>query len=62
MATPDPPRVSLLHPHVDKYEDPASLDTLDFGLVACRELVPDLDDLLTAIIDDIAGLAKAAGV
>src|SRR4051794_7848386 len=31
VATPDPPRVSLLHPHVDKYEDPASLDTLDFG-------------------------------
>ncbi len=26
------------------------LDTLDFGLVACRELVPDLDHLLDCII------------
>jgi WS/DGAT/MGAT family acyltransferase len=34
------------------------LDTLDFGLVACRELVPDLWDLLDAIVDDLEGLAK----
>ena len=38
------------------------LDSLDFGLVACRELVPDLWDLLDAIVDDLGDLAKAAGV
>ena len=38
------------------------LDSLDFGLVACRELVPDLWDLLDAIIDDLGELGKAAGV
>ena len=38
------------------------LDTLDFGLVACRELVPDLWDMVDAIVDDLEGLAKAAGV
>jgi len=38
------------------------LDTLDFGLVACRELVPDLWDLLDAIIDDLEEMAKLAGV
>jgi WS/DGAT/MGAT family acyltransferase len=38
------------------------LDTLDFGLVACRELVPDLWDLADAIIDDLAALADAAGI
>lgn len=38
------------------------LDMLDFGLVACRELVPDLWDLLDAIIDDLEGMAKLAGV
>ena len=37
------------------------LDTLDFGLVACRELVPDLWDMLDAIVEDLEGLAKAAG-
>jgi diacylglycerol O-acyltransferase len=38
------------------------LDRLDFGLVACPELVPDVDDLLKAIlgeIDTLAGLAAA---
>ena len=34
------------------------LDTLDFGLVACRELVPDLWDLLDAILDDLAELGQ----
>jgi hypothetical protein len=38
------------------------LDTLDFGLVACRELVPDLWDLADAIVDDLAALADAAGI
>jgi hypothetical protein len=38
------------------------LDTLDFGLVACRELVPDLWDMLDAIINDLVALGKATGV
>jgi hypothetical protein len=38
------------------------LNTLDFGLVSCRELVPDLWELLDDIIDDVVTLGKAAGV
>jgi diacylglycerol O-acyltransferase / wax synthase len=38
------------------------LDTLDFGLVACRELVPDLWDMVDAIVDDLDELARVAGV
>jgi diacylglycerol O-acyltransferase len=38
------------------------LDTLDFGLVSCRELVPDLWDMLDAIVDDLDALADAVGV
>jgi WS/DGAT/MGAT family acyltransferase len=38
------------------------LDSLDFGLVACRELVPDLWDLVDAIVDDLAEIGKAAGI
>ena len=38
------------------------LDTLDFGLVACRELVPDLWDVVDAIVADLEELAKLAGV
>jgi hypothetical protein len=38
------------------------LDSLDFGLVACRELVPDLWDLVDAIVDDLGELAKTAGI
>ena len=38
------------------------LDTLDFGLVSCRELVPDLWDMVDAIVDDLYGLAEAVGV
>ena len=38
------------------------LDTLDFGLVSCRELVPDLWDLLDDILDDVVALGKVAGV
>jgi hypothetical protein len=37
------------------------LDTLDFGLVSCRELVPDLEDLAELLVDEIAALAKAFG-
>ena len=38
------------------------LDTLDFGLVSCRELVPDLWDMVDAMVDEVSVLAKAAGV
>jgi WS/DGAT/MGAT family acyltransferase len=38
------------------------LDTLDFGLVAARELVPDLWDMVDAMVDDIVNLGKASGV
>ncbi|MDQ1373123.1 MAG: diacylglycerol O-acyltransferase / wax synthase [Actinomycetota bacterium] len=34
------------------------LDTLDFGLVSCRELVPDVDYLLDLIVEDIDHLAE----
>ena len=37
-------------------------DSLDWGLVSCRELVPDLDDLLANICDELAVIAKAANV
>jgi WS/DGAT/MGAT family acyltransferase len=36
------------------------LDTLDFGLVCCPELVPDLDVLLDAILAEIETLAALA--
>jgi WS/DGAT/MGAT family acyltransferase len=37
------------------------LDTLDWGLVACRELVPDLEELADLLINEIAVLAEAVG-
>jgi hypothetical protein len=37
------------------------LDRLDFGLVACPELVPDLDALLDAMLLGIEELADRAG-
>ena len=38
------------------------LNTLDFGLVSCRELVPDVWDLTDMIVDELELLCKAAGV
>jgi diacylglycerol O-acyltransferase len=38
------------------------LDTLDFGLVSCRELVPDLWDLVDLCIEEIDVLYRAAGI
>jgi diacylglycerol O-acyltransferase / wax synthase len=35
------------------------LDTMDFGLVSCRELVPDLEDLADMLVDEFAELGKA---
>jgi diacylglycerol O-acyltransferase len=37
-------------------------DTLDIGLVACRELVPDVWDLAQYMVDDLAAMSKAAGL
>ena len=37
-------------------------DTLDFGLVGCARLIPDIDVLLDDIVDDIEGLAKLMDV
>ena len=38
------------------------LDRLDFGLIACRELVPDLWDLLDMHFDEMDSLCRAFGV
>jgi len=38
------------------------LDGLDFGLIACRELVPDLDDLLAMHLAEITTLCATFGV
>ncbi len=38
------------------------VDRLDFGLVACRELMPDLWTLMDLIMAEIAALAAATGV
>ncbi len=38
------------------------VDGLDFGLVACRELVPDLWQLMDFLFEEIDVLAEAAGV
>ena len=37
-------------------------DSMDVGLVACRELVPDLEDLADLLLAEIEQLASAAGV
>jgi diacylglycerol O-acyltransferase / wax synthase len=36
------------------------LDTVGFGLIACREIIPNLDDIADAIPDALAELVKAA--
>ena len=38
------------------------LDHIDFGFIASRDLVPDLDDLAAAVPEALANLKKAAGV
>jgi hypothetical protein len=38
------------------------LDNLDFGIVACRDLVPDVDDLLEMHFAEINVLCQALGV
>ena len=37
------------------------LDHVDFGFIACRELVPDVDELAAAVPEALAELVKAAG-
>ena len=36
------------------------VDTLDFGLIACRDLMPDLEDLLTYHLEEVGVLLEAA--
>ena len=38
------------------------LDTLDFGVVSCRELVPDVWHMLDLMVDELELLCKVAGV
>jgi len=38
------------------------LDHIDFGFIACRELIPDLDEMAAAVPDALAELMKAAGL
>ncbi len=38
------------------------LDTLDWGLVACRDLIPDLDHLLDLIVAEMEAMAKITGI
>ena len=35
------------------------LDSLDFGLVSCPELVPDLWELMDLLVDEFAALERA---
>lgn len=37
-------------------------DIMDFALVSCREMVPDLDDLADYVIDEFAEIGQAAGL
>ena len=37
-------------------------DGMHFGLIACRELVPDLDRMAGYLVDELDDLMKAAGV
>lgn len=38
------------------------MDCLDIGLVSCGDLVPDLWHVADLLVDELAVLAKAAGV
>mgnify|MGYP005996279125 CR=1 FL=1 len=38
------------------------VDSLDFGLVACRQLVPDLDTMTRFHVEEIDALVEASGV
>ena len=37
------------------------LDHVDFGFIACRELIPDLEQLAAAVPEALAEIVKAAG-
>jgi len=36
-------------------------ETMDFGLVSCRELVPDIEELADLLVEEIAVLGRATG-
>ncbi len=36
------------------------LDTVGFGLIGCREIVPNIDDIAATVPDALAELVKAA--
>jgi diacylglycerol O-acyltransferase len=36
------------------------LDAVGFGLIGCREIVPDIDDIAAGVPDALAELVKAA--
>ena len=38
------------------------LNSLDFGRVSCRELVPDLRDMLDDMMNEIVVLGAAVGI
>jgi diacylglycerol O-acyltransferase / wax synthase len=51
-----PSNGSVLNITVQSY-----LDNLDFGLIACRAAVPDIQKLLDSLVDEFEHLRKAAG-
>jgi WS/DGAT/MGAT family acyltransferase len=60
-------RLVALHPLGPVFDDCglnltviSYLDHVDFGFIACRELVPDVDELAAAVPDALAEIAKAA--
>ena len=62
-------RLVALHPLGPVFDDCglnltviSYLDHIDFGFLACRELIPDLDDLAQAVPDALNELMKLAGV
>ena len=51
-----PSNGSVLNITVQSY-----LDNLDFGLIACRAAVPDIEKLVEFLIDEFDRLKKSAG-
>ena len=51
-----PSNGSVLNITVQSY-----LDNLDFGLIACRAAVPDIEKLVEFLVDEFEHLKKAAG-
>jgi len=51
-----PSNGSVLNITVQSY-----LDNLDFGLIACRAAVPDIEKLVEFLVDEFEHLKKSAG-